>query len=168
MTSSGLGLLAEAAADGVLVRAPAKINLCLGVGSVRDDGFHPLATVYQAIGLFDDVRVRPADRTTISVSTEGIDISEVPIDDSNLAVRAAMLLARHHKLDEAVDIHIHKRIPVAGDWPVDLPMRLPRWWLVTCSGNQHAAGSAGGVGSRARQRRPVLHRRRHGDGRWPR
>lgn len=114
MTSSGLGLLAEAAADGVLVRAPAKINLCLGVGSVRDDGFHPLATVYQAIGLFDDVRVRPADRTTISVSTEGIDISEVPIDDSNLAVRAAMLLARHHKLDEAVDIHIHKRIPVAG------------------------------------------------------
>ena len=43
----------------ITVRAAAKINLHLGVGRVRDDGFHPLDTVYQAISLHDDVtRVR--------------------------------------------------------------------------------------------------------------
>ena len=35
----------------VTVRAPAKINLHLGVGAARSDGFHPLVTVYQAVGL---------------------------------------------------------------------------------------------------------------------
>ena len=41
----------------VTVRAAAKINLYLGVGAPREDGFHPLATVYQAIGLYDDGRL---------------------------------------------------------------------------------------------------------------
>ncbi len=40
----------------VSVRVPAKINLALGVGGVREDGFHPLATVYQAVDLYDEVR----------------------------------------------------------------------------------------------------------------
>ena len=40
----------------VTVRAPAKINLHLGVGRPRNDGYHPLDTVFQAVGLFDDVR----------------------------------------------------------------------------------------------------------------
>ena len=38
----------------VTVRAPAKINLHLGVGRPREDGFHPLDTVFQAVGLYDD------------------------------------------------------------------------------------------------------------------
>ncbi len=98
----------------VTVSAPAKINLSLGVGPVRPDGFHPLATVYQAIGLFDDVRVRPASTDSLTVYGDGVDISEVPTDGTNLALRAAALLAKHHGLDEAVEVHIHKRIPVAG------------------------------------------------------
>ena len=40
----------------VTVRAPAKVNLHLGVGRPRNDGFHPLDTVFQAVGLYDDVR----------------------------------------------------------------------------------------------------------------
>ena len=42
------------------VRAAAKINLHLGVGAPREDGFHPLDTVYQAISLYDDVTVSDA------------------------------------------------------------------------------------------------------------
>ena len=37
------------------MRSPAKINLGLSVGPPRPDGFHPLATVYQAVALYDDV-----------------------------------------------------------------------------------------------------------------
>ena len=98
----------------VTVSAPAKINLSLGVGPVRDDGFHPLATVFQAIGLFDEVRVRPASSDALTVYGDGVDVTDVPTDGGNLALRAARLLAKHHDVDEYVEMHIHKRIPVAG------------------------------------------------------
>lgn len=101
------------------VRVPAKVNLCLGVGRARPDGFHPLATVYQAVDLHDEVRVSPRDddQITVAVHTE-IDLSEgneVPIGADNVAVRAALLMrARLGNLDLGADISIRKVIPVAG------------------------------------------------------
>lgn len=103
--------------DAVTVASPAKINLQLAVGALRPDGFHPLATVYQAIGLYDEVTVSPAAGTTLTVSGEGVHPLDVPTDRSNLAVRAAELLAAHAgipKADAGVEMHIRKRIPVAG------------------------------------------------------
>lgn len=99
----------------VAVTAPAKINLSLGVGPVRADGFHALATVYQAVGLFDQVTVRDADEMTVSVlAAARLPVDGVPTDETNIAVRAAVLLARHRGLDRAVEITIDKGIPVAG------------------------------------------------------
>lgn len=98
----------------VRVTAPAKINLCLGVGPVRDDGYHPLATVYQAVGLYDEVVLRPAAAPDLTVSGDGVDISEVPADETNLAMRAVRLLAEHHHDELTVAMHIRKHIPVAG------------------------------------------------------
>jgi 4-diphosphocytidyl-2-C-methyl-D-erythritol kinase len=99
----------------VAVSAPAKINLCLGVGPTRSDGFHSLATVYQAIGLYDRVTVTEADDVTVTVSAEArVPVDEVPLDDTNIAVRAARLLAAHHGVDRGVAIIITKGIPVAG------------------------------------------------------
>lgn len=103
----------------VVVRVPAKINLCLGVGRVRDDGFHPLATVYQAVGLHDEVRVsvRPDDQLNVEVHGE-IDLLEatpVPTGPDNIAVRAADLLRRHiGDPGLGADVAIRKAIPVAG------------------------------------------------------
>ena len=81
----------------VTVRAPAKINLDLRVGPVGDDGYHPVATVYQAIALYDEIKARPADagEFTVTVTGEGHDV--VPLDDSNIAVRAARALAAKHR-----------------------------------------------------------------------
>jgi 4-diphosphocytidyl-2-C-methyl-D-erythritol kinase len=101
----------------VTVSAPAKINLQLGVGAARADGFHALATVYQAIGLYDEVTVAPAATTTLTVMGEGVDVSDVPTEGSNLALRAARLLADRAGIapDVAgVAMAIRKRIPVAG------------------------------------------------------
>ncbi len=98
----------------VTVAAPAKINLQLGVGPARPDGFHTLATVYQAIGLYDEVTVAPATTTTLTVVGEGVDASDVPTDASNLALRAAALLASRAGVDGTVSMSIRKRIPVAG------------------------------------------------------
>lgn len=101
----------------VTVASPAKINLQLGVGPLRPDGFHTLATVYQAIGLYDEVTVTAAATTTLAVSGEGVDVADVPTDARNLAVRAATLLASHAGMPAAeagVTMRIRKRIPVAG------------------------------------------------------
>ena len=99
----------------VTVRAAAKINLRLGVGAARLDGYHPLATVYQAIGMYDDVTVTDADEWTLEVRAHArIDVSEVPTDATNIALQAGRLLSAHHKFKRAAAITIDKAIPVAG------------------------------------------------------
>lgn len=94
------------------VRVPAKVNLQLAVGPLRPDGFHELATVFHAVGLFDDVTARPGTGIGLTVSGEGADL--VPADASNLAWRAAQALADHAGVDPDVRLHLDKRIPVAG------------------------------------------------------
>ncbi len=99
----------------VRVSAPAKINLHLGVGAVRPDGFHPLVTVFQAVGLYDELTLRPAPASALTVSGEGVDVTAVPDGPANLVLRAVELLAHHHgRTDVAVSAHLRKRIPVAG------------------------------------------------------
>lgn len=103
------------APETITVRAAAKINLQLGVGPLRADGFHPLATVYQAIGLYDDVTVESADEWSLAVNAhDTLDISGVPTDDSNIAFKAARALTRHHGIERCASILIDKTIPVAG------------------------------------------------------
>ena len=103
-------------ATGVRVRVPAKINLVLKVGAPRPDGYHPLATVYQAVSLYDEVHAAWADPDEFDVVVSGEGADQVPLDDSNLAVRAAKLLARTHGPNESLgaSLSIKKSIPVAG------------------------------------------------------
>ena len=96
----------------VTVRAPAKVNLELFVGPAREDGYHALSTVYQAVGIHDDVTATLADEWGCSV--RGRDADRVPTDESNLALRAARALADHTGGQEPVHLTIHKEIPVAG------------------------------------------------------
>ena len=93
-------------------RVPAKVNLELMVGPRRADGFHPLATVFQAVGLYDDVSVELADEWGVTVNGAFADL--VPADDTNLAMRAARLMATAAGIDAPVHITIDKDIPVAG------------------------------------------------------
>lgn len=96
----------------VRVRAPGKVNLSLRVGSRRADGYHPLATVFQAVSLYEDVVASAADDLRVSVS--GPQAELVPTDESNLALRAARALAERTGIDEGVHLHLHKGVPVAG------------------------------------------------------
>ncbi|MGW7134136.1 4-(cytidine 5'-diphospho)-2-C-methyl-D-erythritol kinase [Streptomyces bobili] len=96
----------------VTVRVPAKVNVQLAVGAARPDGFHDLANVFLAVGLYDQVTVTPAD--ALRVTCEGPDAAQVPLDRSNLAARAAIALAERHGLTPDVHLHIAKDIPVAG------------------------------------------------------
>jgi len=98
----------------VTVRVPAKVNLQLSVGPLRDDGYHDLVTVFHAVSLYDEVTVRPADRTSVQVT--GRDAVSVPAGRANLAARAARALAAslRRRGRSAVQIEIRKRIPMAA------------------------------------------------------
>jgi 4-diphosphocytidyl-2-C-methyl-D-erythritol kinase len=94
----------------VRVRVPAKINLHLSVGPLRADGFHELTTVFHAVDLCDELTAAPAD--TLSLTVDGA--PGLPVDERNLAWRAAALLAEHTGRAPQVALRIDKRIPVAG------------------------------------------------------
>jgi len=98
--------------DSVTARAPSKVNLHLGVGPRRDDGYHDLVTVFQALSLHDDIRVARANELSVTVRGEGA--GSVPADASNLAARAAQALAGWADRAGYVAIGIEKTIPVAG------------------------------------------------------
>jgi 4-diphosphocytidyl-2-C-methyl-D-erythritol kinase len=99
----------------VVVRVPAKINLSLRVGPRRADGYHELATVFHAVSLYDEIEAAPSDRLEITVEGDGrIAAHAVPLDGTNLAVRAAELLARCAGVKPTVHLRLRKGIPVAG------------------------------------------------------
>lgn len=100
-------------ARGVVVRAHAKINLCLEVRGTRADGFHELRTIFQSLDLHDTLtfaRVKgPFDLVCSS--------PDVPCDTSNLVWRAASALSeivRGEREPHGVHVTLDKRIPVGG------------------------------------------------------
>ena len=97
----------------VHVRAPGKINVFLRVGALMDDGYHDVATAYQAVSLYEDVRAYAADDFSMTV-TGSVDVSGVPTDESNLALKAARLLAKHTGYTGGVRFEVDKHVPVAG------------------------------------------------------
>ncbi|WP_027659216.1 4-(cytidine 5'-diphospho)-2-C-methyl-D-erythritol kinase [Salinispora fenicalii] len=96
----------------VRVRVPAKINLHLGVGPLRRDGYHELNTVYHAISIYDELTARRGDTLTLTMEGEGT--GELALDESNLVVRAARALASSAGVAPHARLHLRKQIPLAG------------------------------------------------------
>ncbi|WP_309136412.1 4-(cytidine 5'-diphospho)-2-C-methyl-D-erythritol kinase [Nocardioides campestrisoli] len=105
--------LEDTRSGALTVRAAAKINLHLGVGAPREDGFHPLDTVYHAVSLYDDVSVAPAPEWTVETALaaylEGV---ELPGPGENIVDAVGRLLDPTG--DRAAAVRIGKSIPVAG------------------------------------------------------
>lgn len=107
--------LADTTGRRVHARAPGKINVFFEVGEVHPDGYHDVASVYQAVSLYEDVWASTAADHAVTVEgTNGIDVSGVPLDASNLAVRAARLVARRLGYEGGIRLDIRKGVPVAG------------------------------------------------------
>ncbi|SDY03277.1 4-diphosphocytidyl-2-C-methyl-D-erythritol kinase [Micromonospora pattaloongensis] len=96
----------------VKVRVPAKINLHLGVGPLRPDGYHELNTVYHAISIYDELTARRGDTLTLTMEGEGA--GELALDETNLVIRAARALAAHARVPAHARLHLRKQIPLAG------------------------------------------------------
>ncbi|GAA4561299.1 4-(cytidine 5'-diphospho)-2-C-methyl-D-erythritol kinase [Planotetraspora kaengkrachanensis] len=100
----------------ITVRVPAKVNLQLAVGPLRDDGFHDLVNVFHAVSLFDELTAAEPSTSAgaLTVRVEGESADNVPTGEDNLAVRAARALAARAGRACGADLLIRKTIPVAG------------------------------------------------------
>jgi 4-diphosphocytidyl-2-C-methyl-D-erythritol kinase len=96
----------------VTVRVPGKVNVYLGVGPREFSGYHELATIFQAVGIYDEVTVSAADSLTISGLGQFAD--RIPTDETNLAWKAAELVARACGEEPNIHIQIDKSIPIAA------------------------------------------------------
>jgi 4-diphosphocytidyl-2-C-methyl-D-erythritol kinase len=95
------------------VRSHAKINLGLGIGAPRPEGFHGLTTVYQTLEIFDEITVtaRPAAETTLRLTSNH---PGVPTDSRNTAWKMISLALDEIQVKADVSIHIEKLLPVQG------------------------------------------------------
>ncbi len=92
------------------LQSPAKLNLMLNITGRRNDGYHKLQTVFQFIGLYDELSFTVTDDAAVRrVHTE----SEIASAD-DLVVRAAQLLKQELSISAGVDISIKKSIPIGG------------------------------------------------------
>jgi len=99
------------------VRTAAKLNLTLDVTGILDNGYHAIESVFQTVGIYDEVTVSftPAEETSISVSCEVPEqfasSDPIPCDERNIAYKAAKLLMEDRGLTGECRIHIKKGIP---------------------------------------------------------
>jgi 4-diphosphocytidyl-2-C-methyl-D-erythritol kinase len=95
------------------VRSHAKINLGLGIGAPRPDGFHALTTVYQTLEIHDVVTVTAAKSPATQIRLTSND-RRVPTDGTNTAWKMISLALQHSGVTADVAIHIDKRLPIQG------------------------------------------------------
>ena len=100
----------------VVIGAPAKINLYLQILRKREDGYHEINSLFQAVSLFDRLTFHRADTAGIKLEraeTSSIDAA-IPLDDTNIIVQAYNLMKDKHKKVDGLGVSVEKNIPVAA------------------------------------------------------
>ena len=88
----------------ITILCPAKVNLFLSVGPADSIGYHPIRSIFQAVGLFDELVCTPATETTVTCDWDGL-------PEKNTLTKALALLSEVVNLPK-MHIHLVKRIPV--------------------------------------------------------
>jgi 4-diphosphocytidyl-2-C-methyl-D-erythritol kinase len=91
------------------LHAYAKINIGLHILGKRPDGYHDLETIFREVDLFDEIDIGP--HKTLEMNADSI---LVPIDESNLCLKAAAILQKEKKIKEGVMIQLRKKIPIGA------------------------------------------------------
>jgi 4-diphosphocytidyl-2-C-methyl-D-erythritol kinase len=94
--------------NAIHVRCPAKVNLTLEILGKRPDGYHELRTIFQAVGLYDELTVAPATQDSLTVTG----LRGVPTDDRNLCLKALKLFRAQFDTAVPVAVTLHKAIPL--------------------------------------------------------
>lgn len=95
----------------ISLKALAKINLGLDVVRRREDGYHEVRMIMQAIQLYDRLDIKRTQEPGIQIQTN---LSFLPVNENNLIYKAAKLLMDEFSITDGVSVKLDKRIPVAA------------------------------------------------------
>ncbi len=95
----------------MLIPSPAKLNIRLKVTGRRPDGYHELVSIMVPVTLFDQIKLETGQSPGITISSSGF---SVPVNDDNLACRAAKAFFSKTGLKQNLSIKLQKNIPVAA------------------------------------------------------
>lgn len=98
--------------DSLFIGAPAKVNLFLEILNRREDGYHNIYSLFQAVSLFDRIKFTRTDNPDISLSIENN--PELPANENNLVVKACNLIRKEYVIDDGLEIHLQKNIPTGA------------------------------------------------------
>ena len=98
--------------DGLLVLAPAKINLSLLVAGKRPDGFHEIETIMAKVNLFDEIFIEQGVRGGIELACKGP--HRAPWGKENLAYKACEMLLKSCGSKGDIKITLTKNIPAGA------------------------------------------------------
>ncbi len=102
----------ETVGNGLLVRAPAKINLSLLIAGKRPDGFHELETIMAKINWYDEILIEPGQKAGIELICRGPQWA--PAGEENLVYRAAGILLNNRGISDDIRITLTKNIPAGS------------------------------------------------------
>ena len=105
-------LISNRTAFGLTIEAPAKVNLNLEILGRRDDGFHEIDSLFQAVSLCDRIEVSMAEEGEFELSVSGT--VELPEDESNIVTKAFRLMQDRFALKGGLRVELQKRIPIAA------------------------------------------------------
>ena len=97
--------------DTIQMKAFAKVNLGLDVIRRREDGYHEVKMIMQTLRLFDRVTLEKCDQDGITLETN---LPFLPVNEQNIAYRAAKMLMDEFQIQGGLHIKIDKQIPVAA------------------------------------------------------
>lgn len=87
-------------------RAYGKINLCLDVTGIKEDGYHDLRMVMAPIDFYDMLEMVPAEETTMTLNR-----SYLPVNDKNTVIKAIRVMKEHYGFDMNFACTLEKHIP---------------------------------------------------------
>lgn len=98
----------------IILKSPAKVNLCLRVLKKRTDGFHEIYSVMALLSLHDEVSLVVLDGGGGGGIALSSDSAEVPLDNANLCYRATEIILKRYGFSKKIEIGIKKSIPVGA------------------------------------------------------
>lgn len=99
----------ERVGEGLLVRAPAKLNLTLLIAGKRPDGFHELETIMAKVDWYDEILIQPGSKSGVELSCEGPEWA--PEGPDNLVCQAAQAILARSSRVKGVRLTLSKNIP---------------------------------------------------------
>lgn len=97
-----------------VIDVPAKINLFLHITGKREDGYHDIFSVFQAVSLYDHLEITRVQSSGVRIDSVSGPMQGFPLDDDNLIAKAYHAIQQRYNIRGGITVQVDKQIPIAA------------------------------------------------------